>query len=348
MRGDQLVDQAPNLIEVELGRSVRVHHRGVVDVFAVLGHEGADGELLDIDVGADQRGQLRRERAHSSRMNARRIHEAGDFHGAIVGQRGNAAVVALIAVDYRGLAGPDGIDDGGGIFATRPDLDLFLAAVGLRQAFPPLDLLDAAFRVLVERNAEFLDQVLAAPLDEPGRVFREMLGALGDEIAEPRKHLVPHLVGAARVGLGLRQPALAIALEEFWIEVAIAPVALSLLELEVEGHVIYARRAIADLAERNVEIVRELHRRALDGMAEADWRIAGCRAEIAHALIAIGLTCCNRIASGQTASMSSQTDQRCGTVRRPRMMPPTPSVSAIVCLRPKRLGTSKSVIVQGA
>ena len=49
------------------------------------------------------------------------------------------------------------------------------------------------------------------------------------------------------------------------------------------------------------------------------WRIAGWRTEIAHALIAIGLTCCKRIVSGQTASMSSQTDQRCGTVRRPRM-----------------------------
>src|SRR5271169_6987903 len=33
---------------------------------------------------------------------------------------------------------------------------------------------------------------------------------------------------------------------------------------------INARGAIPNLAERNVEIVRELHRRALDGMTEAD------------------------------------------------------------------------------
>ncbi len=64
--------------------------------------------------------------------------------------------------------------------------------------------------------------------------------------------------------------------------------------------------------------------------------------------MAIGFTYCSMIASGQTSSMSSQIDHKCGTVRMPRMMPPIPSVSAIVWRRPSFLGISKSVIVQGS
>ena len=41
-----------------------------------------------------------------------------------------------------------------------------------------------------------------------------------------------------------------------------------MLELEVEGHVVDARRAIADFVVGNVEIVRQLHGRALHRVAE--------------------------------------------------------------------------------
>ena len=64
--------------------------------------------------------------------------------------------------------------------------------------------------------------------------------------------------------------------------------------------------------------------------------------------MAIGLTYCSMIASGQTSSMSSQIFHRCGTVRMPRMMPPMPSVSAMVCRRPYFFGISKSVTVAGS
>ncbi len=69
---------------------------------------------------------------------------------------------------------------------------------------------------------------------------------------------------------------------------------------------------------------------------------------MAQVLIAIGFTYCSMIAFGQTRSMSSQIDHSVGTVRRPRMMPPMPRVSAMVCRRPNFFGTSKSVIVQGS
>src|SRR6185437_6414395 len=37
MRDEKVVDELPDLVEIELGTGVRVHHRGVVDVLAVLG-----------------------------------------------------------------------------------------------------------------------------------------------------------------------------------------------------------------------------------------------------------------------------------------------------------------------
>ena len=76
--------------------------------------------------------------------------------------------------------------------------------------------------------------------------------------------------------------------------------------------------------------------------------MAGNFSEIAQVLIAIGLTYCSRIARGQISIMSAQIFHRCGTVRRPRMMPPMPSVSAMVWRRPYFFGSSKSVTVQGS
>ena len=45
--------------------------------------------------------------------------------------------------------------------------------------------------------------------------------------------------------------------------------------------------------------------------------------------------------------MSRQTSSSTGIVRSPRMIPPTPSVSPIVWRSPNRLGTSKSMTVEG-
>ena len=58
--------------------------------------------------------------------------------------------------------------------------------------------------------------------------------------------------------------------------------------------------------------------------------IDGYFSAIAQVFMAIGFTYCSITASGATCIMSSQMLHRCGTVRRPRMMPPTPSVSAMV------------------
>ena len=64
-------------------------------------------------------------------------------------------------------------------------------------------------------------------------------------------------------------------------------------------------------------------------------------------LIAIGLTYCSISALGQSSIMSRAMSISTGAVRRPRMMPPMPSVSAIVWRSPRFFGTSKSMTVPG-
>ena len=85
----QLVDELPDLVEVELGRGVRVHHGGVVDVLAVLRHQRRDGQLLHVDVGADQRGELRRQRADVGRLDA----GASTRHGTSTAQSAGSDVM---------------------------------------------------------------------------------------------------------------------------------------------------------------------------------------------------------------------------------------------------------------
>ncbi len=82
-------------------------------------------------------------------------------------QRGDAAIVALVAVNNRGFAVIP-IDDRRGIFLRLFDLNFLGRTIGRRLALPALDLLDATHWDFVERDAKFLDQVLAAFLDEIG------------------------------------------------------------------------------------------------------------------------------------------------------------------------------------
>ena len=67
----------------------------------------------------------------------------------------------------------------------------------------------------------------------------------------------------------------------------------------------------------------------------------------AQQFMAIGLTYCRKVTSGQTACMSAAVSRKTGIVRSARMMPPMPSVSAIVWRSPYLRGISKSMTVPG-
>ena len=51
VRGDQVIHQRPDLIQVEFGGGMRVEHRCVVDMIAFAGQRRLDRERLDVDIG---------------------------------------------------------------------------------------------------------------------------------------------------------------------------------------------------------------------------------------------------------------------------------------------------------
>ena len=188
----------------------------------------------------------------------------------------------------------------------------------------------------------------AVALDEPRRVFGEVLRAFGDEIADAGEHLVAHLVGAARVPARLRRAPLGIGPDEVGIEVASAAVRHDLLEVEVEGHVVDAGRAIADALDRYVEVLGEFLRRALHRMAEADLPdrgiLFGDRPGVDRHRVDVLQHDGVRADGEHVLAERPQMRHRAQA----RMMPPTPSVSAMVARRPYFFGTSKSVTVAGS
>ena len=61
----------------------------------------------------------------------------------------------------------------------------------------------------------------------------------------------------------------------------------------------------------------------------------------------IGFTYWSHKALGQISIISFAISNKTGIVRNPLIMPPMPSVSAIVCFKPNSSGISKSIIVEG-
>lgn len=108
-------------------------------------------------------------------------------------------------------------------------------------------------------------------LDEPGDVFREVLGRFGDEIAQVLHHLVADEVGAARIPRGFERDASgAVALAQGRVEAAPAAGRVADVEVEVEGHVVEAGRAVAQVADVEAEVAGEFGGGALHRVAEAD------------------------------------------------------------------------------
>ena len=197
---------------------------------------------------------------------------------------------------------------------------------------PLRDLLLAPAHVLVERNREALDEIRPPALDEPRHVLGEVLRRLGHEVAEVPKELVADAVGLREALLLEHAPERRVQI----VAVALQP--------QVEREVVDAGDDVVDLIGRNPEIAREVARRALHRVAETDARTLLASAT-AQQSIDIGLTYCSSSASAHNSSMSAHTPSSTGIVRSARMIPPTPSVSAIVCRSPNRFGTSKSSFV---
>src|SRR5689334_23154495 len=76
------VHEVVDLLEGELRRRVRVEHGRVVGVLEPAGERRLDGQLLDVDVGADEGRQLRRQLADGLGGDSSRIGQAGHLDAA--------------------------------------------------------------------------------------------------------------------------------------------------------------------------------------------------------------------------------------------------------------------------
>ena len=211
--GKQVVGQVPDLVEIKLGPGMGIKHRRVVDVFGVLIDQGRNGKFLHIDIGAHQSDQLRRNVFDNSGLQAVAVHQHRDFHRTAFGQLRDETSVGDVAVDHRRLAGDHRIDDLAGVFVRFLQLHRVGRFQGGGFFFPARDLFDTAFRVFIQGDAEFLDQIGAVAFDEPRGVFGEMLGGFGDEITEAGEHFVTDFVRAAWVPMRrFREAAFAVTL----------------------------------------------------------------------------------------------------------------------------------------
>ena len=125
----------------------------------------------------------------------------------------------------------------------RLHVDRVAALEPLALGFPTRDLVDAAARVLVERDVEPLDQIGPVALDEPRHVLGEVLARLGDEVAE--------VLAAPRSARGSSSGTAPDSRQRAQPRVEVFAVAL---EAEVERHVVDAGGEVVDLPVRDAEI----------------------------------------------------------------------------------------------
>ena len=90
----QLVAHAPDVVDAEGGRGVRVEQRGVVDVLAVALEHGLDGQLDDVEERAVQRDELRRQGADGLRVQTVAVDDAGNLDAALGREVLDQSVVA--------------------------------------------------------------------------------------------------------------------------------------------------------------------------------------------------------------------------------------------------------------
>src|SRR5204863_8770135 len=141
------------------GRGVGVEHRGVVHVLPLAGECGFDGELLHVDVRADQRRELGRQGADTRGLYAVAVDEAGHLDRAARRKVVDQLRVWHVAVDHARLAGLDAAYDRRRVLEARPYLDRPAALEPGALRFPSFDLGDAAPRVLVEGDVEAFDEI---------------------------------------------------------------------------------------------------------------------------------------------------------------------------------------------
>ena len=260
---DQLVAHFHDVVDRELGGRVWVEHRGAVNVLAFARARGLDRHELHVDVCHVHRGELHRQAADVAGIDAHPVDQARHLDARVGGQVVDQARVQHIAADLVRHAGEDGLHDVRGVFLGARMADL--AVLQNRGLFflPALDLVDAAARVLVERDVVRIDQLRVSGFDEQRVVFGVVLARLGAVIAEAADILVAHHILVLFRGVFLRGTA---------ADLGIQVVAVPVRDLQEPRHVVDAGDELAAALELilHAETLQQVARAGLHAVAEAD------------------------------------------------------------------------------
>src|SRR5581483_7894327 len=259
-----LVEELLDLVERAHRRGQRVDRERVQSLLPVVLEQRLDDELVHGHVRAVERGQLLRQLAEVHRVEAVRIDLALDLDTALR-QVVDRAVVRHVAPDAGGLLELHRLDDVRAVFVASRARDLDLAREHVADPFVvraapvgPVVRIETALAEVAGARV-LLDEVrtLAVVRD----VLREVAARLGHERPE-----VEHEVetdGVLLVDLRLLRR-----LSEGWVLVDSVVV-----ELGEPGVVVDARDLPLELLVAETEVARDLPRRALDAVAEADDRL---------------------------------------------------------------------------
>lgn len=252
----EIVDQRPDLIEREFRRSVGIQHRGMISVLPIARQRRLHGEGLDIDVRADEAGQLGRKGPDVDGVETRAIHHHRHLDAAVGVEIGDQPGVLDVAINHSRGVGHFAVDDQRSILARSLDFQGFAAEQLFPLVVPAGDLVFAPPDIFVQWDVELVDQIGAISADEVGAIFAEVLARFGDEIPEAEQHLVPNSVpiGGLAAGRDLPEP---------WVEI----LAL-VLKLQIESDMVDPGAEIVDLLGRDAQITAQLVGGSLDAMAK--------------------------------------------------------------------------------
>ena len=111
MGGDEVITQAPNLVQREFGSGMWIERCCMIDVLALAGEGCFDGHRLYVDVGLHHGCQMWRQVADFGWLQAALVDQDGDFDAATLGKVVDQPAVGDIAVYDTGLAGLHTVDD---------------------------------------------------------------------------------------------------------------------------------------------------------------------------------------------------------------------------------------------
>ena len=190
-----------NIINTQLGGSMRVEHGCLIDRFAFMVKCRIHGQKRGIDIGHIKRRTLRGQFADIFAMDAGSIGCTRHFHHRFARQIGYKVVVEHIAAEAIRFIQHHTFDNAGTVLAgKRVRLDRIFSDFFVL-LFPFFDLIDTSPGVFIQRYIVFFDQFRIIAFDPIGHIFGAVFAGFCYIVAESVHDLQPDyiVVNAAMV-----------------------------------------------------------------------------------------------------------------------------------------------------